>query len=375
MPDHEGFLRAIREAPDDDGPRLVYADWLDEHGEPDRAALIRVQCELFRLPPDDPRRPVLEARLRELLDRNLEAWVAPLRGLGADSSRYTHGWFRRGFVEEVEMEATRFLTSAPALFAAAPVLSGLCLQYVREHLPSLGACPWLGRVSRLKFMPEPAGMWALRHAELEDAALEAFFASPHLYRVADLDLSFHLVHLGGVRALAGAASLKALQDLNLCSCIDVRAAGAAALASSPNLACLERLDLGDSATWPEPPGNAVGDEGAAALASSPHLGNLRKLSLSFSRIGDAGALFLAFGSLARLADLDLGNNQLGEEGLRALVGATGLPALAALGLANNPAGPRDEYYYDDYNTLAGGNFDREKAAEIAARFPRPVRIY
>jgi uncharacterized protein (TIGR02996 family) len=28
----DDFLRAICESPDDDAPRLVFADWLDEHG-------------------------------------------------------------------------------------------------------------------------------------------------------------------------------------------------------------------------------------------------------------------------------------------------------------------------------------------------------
>ena len=40
---HEAFLRAIFDAPDDDTPRLVYADFLQENGEDDRAELIRVQ--------------------------------------------------------------------------------------------------------------------------------------------------------------------------------------------------------------------------------------------------------------------------------------------------------------------------------------------
>lgn len=38
------FLRAICEQPDENSVRLVYADWLDEHGEADRAAFIRSQC-------------------------------------------------------------------------------------------------------------------------------------------------------------------------------------------------------------------------------------------------------------------------------------------------------------------------------------------
>jgi uncharacterized protein (TIGR02996 family) len=44
------FLAAIIERPDDDVPRLVFADWLDEHGQPERAEFIRVQVELAALP-------------------------------------------------------------------------------------------------------------------------------------------------------------------------------------------------------------------------------------------------------------------------------------------------------------------------------------
>jgi len=44
------LLAAIRQAPDDDAPRLIYADWLDEHGQPERAEFIRVQIGLSRKP-------------------------------------------------------------------------------------------------------------------------------------------------------------------------------------------------------------------------------------------------------------------------------------------------------------------------------------
>lgn len=39
--DEEAFLKAIADQPADDTARLVYADWLDEHGDPDRAAFVR----------------------------------------------------------------------------------------------------------------------------------------------------------------------------------------------------------------------------------------------------------------------------------------------------------------------------------------------
>jgi uncharacterized protein (TIGR02996 family) len=42
----EAALRAaVAAAPDDDTPRLVYADWLDEHGRPDYACFIREQID------------------------------------------------------------------------------------------------------------------------------------------------------------------------------------------------------------------------------------------------------------------------------------------------------------------------------------------
>ena len=63
----EQSLRAgVCEAPDDDGRRLVYADWLDDHGSSDadraRAEFIRVQVERARLDPYDPRQLDLRGR-------------------------------------------------------------------------------------------------------------------------------------------------------------------------------------------------------------------------------------------------------------------------------------------------------------------------
>lgn len=49
MTDRHAILTAIRETPDDDTPRLVFADWLEEHGEPERAELIRAQIERARI--------------------------------------------------------------------------------------------------------------------------------------------------------------------------------------------------------------------------------------------------------------------------------------------------------------------------------------
>lgn len=45
MTDGPSLLAAILASPDEDTPRLMYADWLQEHGEDERAEFIRVQCD------------------------------------------------------------------------------------------------------------------------------------------------------------------------------------------------------------------------------------------------------------------------------------------------------------------------------------------
>jgi uncharacterized protein (TIGR02996 family) len=95
----EAFLKDIEAHPEDDTPRLIYADWLSDRDDPVRAArgeFIRLQCRLARLPADDPGRPALAARERELLSEFEAEWLGP------DVSPEL-GWvFERGFVTGFE---------------------------------------------------------------------------------------------------------------------------------------------------------------------------------------------------------------------------------------------------------------------------------
>jgi uncharacterized protein (TIGR02996 family) len=68
MNQREAFLRAIRKAPYDDTHRLVYADWLTDHGEATHAQLIRVQCELADKKCQGTRRESLVAEESRLLE-------------------------------------------------------------------------------------------------------------------------------------------------------------------------------------------------------------------------------------------------------------------------------------------------------------------
>lgn len=67
-PDDEAFIRAIVDAPCDDAPRLIYADWLDERDDP-RGAYLRAEVEFaasFRKELNTPTIAALRAWLRSI---------------------------------------------------------------------------------------------------------------------------------------------------------------------------------------------------------------------------------------------------------------------------------------------------------------------
>src|SRR5262245_6067687 len=84
-PGHEPFLRAICQAPDDDAPRLVFADWLDENGDPGRAEFIRLQIRFAR----EPDAVDAEPRWKELFNANWRSWVRGLPGTPALWAEFT----------------------------------------------------------------------------------------------------------------------------------------------------------------------------------------------------------------------------------------------------------------------------------------------
>jgi uncharacterized protein (TIGR02996 family) len=63
--EEDRFLQAILADPEDAGIRMVYADWLEERGDP-RGEYLRLESALSALPPDDERRGGLETRLQDL---------------------------------------------------------------------------------------------------------------------------------------------------------------------------------------------------------------------------------------------------------------------------------------------------------------------
>src|SRR3954468_15092013 len=84
MEDEHVFLRAIADAPKDDGRPLIYAAWREERGDP-RSELIRV-CQAMRsVPVWSDRYWELKARRNELWGRCPLEW---LEATGYDGSYY-----------------------------------------------------------------------------------------------------------------------------------------------------------------------------------------------------------------------------------------------------------------------------------------------
>jgi uncharacterized protein (TIGR02996 family) len=132
----ETYLDAILANPDDDKPRLTYADWLKERGDP-RGDFIHLQCRLAKMGKKDPLRPDLRARERELLERYGKRWVGRLRPW------LKRCLFRRGFPEKVTMLPSVYLEHAGELARVAPIRRVVLDLTGFEIAPDLfQLCPW-----------------------------------------------------------------------------------------------------------------------------------------------------------------------------------------------------------------------------------------
>ena len=183
MSEREALLRAICDHPDDDTPRLVFADWLQEHGEEDRAEFIRVSIEVAQLSTDDDR---LDDRIRrecELQERFGKLWLAELPVPDpelVDWVRYG-GWlggeqFERGFAARLRVKTTGTLVKhADALFAATPVRRLMIHHIMRADK--------LARVPQLRHLDTFRARIVSRQAAIELAEC------PHLDSIPDIRLS------------------------------------------------------------------------------------------------------------------------------------------------------------------------------------------
>jgi uncharacterized protein (TIGR02996 family) len=323
------LLNAVLAAPDDDAPRLVYADALQTDGDL-RGELIAVQCELARLGCEDSERLFLDwvgdaladdkalddgriAKLRQregaLLKKHGRAWAAAFvpSGLPAQSARF---W--RGFVEHVGWDAqARSAGSLDAVMKRTPITSLMPTGAAKaKDLAAFLGLPALDRIQ------------SIYNGSVCEAGLVPF-AAAKLSGLRRLLLN----HAGGAHELAelaGAAFLPRLSGLVLSS-FSLAVPEITALFSKTKK--LEELQLIDT---------RLGAAGVAALAELPSVERLRVLGVRHGRLGPSEATPLLRNTklATRLEALDLRTNKLGGADTK-VIGA-GFPALRVLDLGNNP---------------------------------------
>ena len=115
------FIEAIRAAGEsDDGPTLIYADFLEEQGESERADFIRLQIEAARGRGDSSeRRHAIQRAIRGLLDTHAAVWrereLPLIPGLS-----WNH--YERGLVRTITVNRLQILAEhADTILNAAPV--------------------------------------------------------------------------------------------------------------------------------------------------------------------------------------------------------------------------------------------------------------
>jgi uncharacterized protein (TIGR02996 family) len=315
MTHDDAFLQAILESPDDDGPRLIYSDWLTEQGDP-RGAFIRVQCQLAKFPPDDPSRDDLELEEAGMLPAMRAALVEPKPPAWARkipvSVRKGNCAFERGFVARLMTSPGKFLKDADAIMRATP-LQHLCLIQTRRVIQAVADCPHLARLRSLD----------LADSKLGNKGLEVLLASPHIAGLRKLGLAGNNLLVGGVDALAKTPALSGLTELDL-NHNRVHDAGVEAIAGSEILANLEVLSLEDS---------QVRLRGINALSRSKTLRRLTRLDLSKNQIGNQGVATLARADLPALTTLTLFASGVTSVGVDNLL-AGSLPKLTRLELSD-----------------------------------------
>ncbi len=310
------FLAAICAAPEDDGVRLVYADWLDEQGEALQAEYIRTAVEFSKIKDEqDSRREALFDREQELERLHSESWR---QRLASYLPAHLQSWcwsdlhFVRGLPSSVNADFSRFARDADELMRVFPITSAFLRVKEPDDVALLGSTAAFRSCSWLSLHAPP---------ELGHAAIQAIVTSPHLSQLRSLQLFNLTMGDEGLLALAEAAARFPRLEMLELTRAGVTGMGVAALARSPLMAQLRSLWLRE---------NAIGRDGLRALARA-EAPLLEELWLPGTQLGNVGSI-LAKARWPALWRLDLDHSELHPSSLSALLRSKWFPRLRELTL-------------------------------------------
>jgi uncharacterized protein (TIGR02996 family) len=280
--DLRDLIRACKAEPDDDAPRLILADWLEEHGDADRAAFLRLQVQTPDITEDD-RPPVRRwAEPWERLGEEIRA--TPCNGAGL-----YHVQFRRGFLRVRD-----------------------AYQELYDRLDRILNPPfdWTW-VEEIKF-----GSW-------HDGDWTPLFQSPRLLELNRLEFSDDDYRSNLCAALLASPYLATLRHLKMLMA-GLDDDGAERLSQCNGLSGIRSLHLAEM---------PVGQSGARAMARSELWDGLRTWRVRGARFGDTGLADFAVGRRRPLLEsLDLSCGEYSDDGLTELARSDRFPRLRELGI-------------------------------------------
>ncbi len=389
-PTEAGFLQDIFAHPEDDTPRLIYADWLDNH-QPARAQLIRVQCRLAKLEPDDPDRELLEMQEQDLLKEHAAVWTGHLPSWARKTAKFQRGFVNHlstgardySRVNKLRLRVTFDSLYLNQLFRVQDLLDARLLAGIRrltltggeaevahllrsEQLADLEslelcACPVseevcqalvsnrrLDRLRRLVFTSTELGpdqarilsqaplLSQLQELSINNGdpwteAVRILGQSPHWRQLSRLSLAYCGLTAEEVRELIGSRMLRNVTALDLTRAnLEVAIQD---LVQAPGLRNLRHLELGSC---------GIDNAGMEALANASGLPRLTSLDLHYNLFTAEGASHFARSPLlSRLQRLVLGSWKLGPEVVKELVESSHCGQLRSLHLDNCGLGPED----------------------------------
>lgn len=347
------LLASIFAHTEEDTPRLMYADWLDEQGGESntaRAEYIRLEIALARDFPQrrwSAQRAAAEKRPRELFGKYASVWYPELFGR-KNILRGTRGHphMRRGFPFQIFADAGPLLGVMERVMQLAPITSVEFRATDTTIVSRVCAAPWSRALRKISFSAydQPPTEWdALADAEhfgdLEELVPYGGLLTPEAAaRVARANRFPKLKRF----VLAPAATAETISKLfagpaftGLCELsLSSRnpnfygAAGVDALAAAPALARLRKLY---AAVHPNM-------EIVSRLARGAFWRTLEDLNVLRCGLGDDGVAEFARLAGPNFRKLDLNSNGIGAPGVRALVESECFGSLSELVLWDNPIG-------------------------------------
>ncbi len=333
------LMKDVIASPEDDEPRLVFADALMEEGDP-RGELIQVQCHLARGTGDTVKLRRWEA---ELMPAATTRWKKALAIPAA-----TECVIRRGFVESVAAPAARFEPVLAKLAARTPLRGLLLTGGGPEQAQAIAASKVVAGWTEL----------GLHEITLGPKAVAALAASPHVGEVRRLSLRKNGLGPAAARVLFGGGAFRSVEELHVAE-NGLHTDGMRALVTGPSAKRLRVLSfesINTHAGWHEivratalsglreltVVGVGYDESGMfvpQALAAAKHMTELERLALRNVRTETAGVRALAKAKhLKRLAALDLRGNRVGPQAMKDLGTAAWAGALRSLDLRENKIG-------------------------------------